>query len=500
VLNRVRIIFVFIFIQITMKIIVCVYVPPINSNFQELLIKHVSILKKDKILKDIFNFYFVHNAPFGKTTEYRTLDTNEVYYTDFYDNKDYSSANSSLCYSILSFYKYIQSLNIKEDFYIVKTSLHTLFDYKKLLLWLYDKPRKQFLSSLSEKNLIYSNNYIISNDLMDVLCDKFEKSIIINLLQTDNSSEQGCVLRFLMHTLNTNIYAMKMVEYDHNKITYHTNNINDDMYCFVFLWFDDVYSNIHKTLFNGNFNYNKIFKEASVTKNIPTLKYSNYEEKKINIIHRENVYKHRNMAIFIVGRILGYEINKLYMEKLIESLNKQNIKPYFFISLNNDRDDYHIEFEKYISEISDGNCVFNYEIFTLPDELKTHYETMYNTMSMHYNNTRCLNMITEYMKNNNISFDVVMKWRTEFRFDTFNDIHSTLIDNVLNIPVINNHGGINDQIAYGNYNTMVEYANFYYNALKYTKSPKHPEKLFGAYVKDKFIVKNFIFLYDLIKK
>jgi hypothetical protein len=136
----------------------------------------------------------------------------------------------------------------------------------------------------------------------------------------------------------------------------------------------------------------------------------------------------------------------------------------------------------------------------MPDELKIHYETMYNTMSMHYNTTRCLNMITEYMKNNNISFDVVMKWRTEFRFDTFNDIHSTLIDNVLNIPRINNHGGINDQIAYGNYNTMVEYANFYYNVLKYTKSPKHAEKLFGAYVKDKFIVKNFIFLYDLIKE
>jgi hypothetical protein len=484
-----------------MKIIVCAYVPStIKTRYKELMIKYLSIIKKDKVLNDIFSFYFVYNLSSGKTTEYRTLDTNEVYYTDFYDNQDYGSLNNNLCYSILSFYKYIQSLNIKEDFYIVKTSFHSLFNYKKLLLWLYDKPRKQFLSALSENNLIYSNNYIISNDLMDVLCDKFEKSIIINLLQTDNSSEQGCVIRFLMHTLNINIYAMKMIEYDHNKITYHTNNINDDMYCFVFLWFDDVYSNIHKTLFNGNDDYNIIFKEASVTKNIPILKFSDYEEKKIMTIHRENVYKKRNMSIFMVGRILGYEINKFYMEKLIDSLNKQNIKPYFFISLNNDRDDYHIEFEKYISEISDGNCVFNYEIFTLPDELKTHYETMYNTMSMHYNNTRCLNMITEYIKNNNISFDVVMKWRTEFRFDTFNDIHSTLIDNVLNIPVINNHGGINDQIAYGNYNTMVEYANFYYNALKYTKSPKHAEKLFGAYVKDKFIVKNFIFLYDLIKE
>jgi len=485
----------------SMKIIVNIYIPDLdNELLKKECIKHITIIKSNSKLKNIFNFYFVHNFE-GKNTEYRTFDSDEIYYTDFYDSSVYKETNSAKAYTTLSFFKYIKNLNINEDYYIVNTSTFSVLNYKKLYTWLEDKPRKCFVSASIHLNNIYANNLIISNDLMIYVANNYERSVLHKQVVNRNITDTTALSLYCINATFDKIFIIDLRSIVHgDDIEYHKTCINDNnIFCFTITHFGKFHDIICENIYNPKFNYVEVLKYISKLRNCNIKQVGVVSNGIYNIKNRESSYEDRNMAIFIVGRIKGYEINKNHIEEFVKELNKQKISPYFFISLNTKRDDYHIEFEDFVKNVSNNKCEFNYEEFVLPEHLKEDYNTMYNTVSMHYNNNVCLRMIDEYMKKNNFVFDIVMKWRTEINYDMFFDFYSKLEDITIYVPNIHYHGGINDQVAYGNYESMCIYANLYNNLLKYKHIRKHPETLFNAYIREHLSYRNFSFLYELVK-
>jgi len=198
----------------------------------------------------------------------------------------------------------------------------------------------------------------------------------------------------------------------------------------------------------------------------------------------------KNIAICLVGRIKDYEYNKSSLETMIKNFSKKG-KLHFFVSLNTQRDDYHIEFENYIQKF--GKCYFYYE------KLVDHS----NIQSMFYNQLQCWNLIEK----SKIKFKIVMKWRTEIKFEKLFSI-GKINDNTIYIPNIYdtyifnesnyNLKGYNDQIAFGNYNTMKIYSNIY-NHLKNYGNKKAEEYILLHLGVSKVNVERFPFTYILEK-
>ena len=206
----------------------------------------------------------------------------------------------------------------------------------------------------------------------------------------------------------------------------------------------------------------------------------------------------KNIAICLIGRILKYEINLDSIIRFTNKLKSQNYNVYYFVSLNAIQDDYHIEFERVMNELNNGNCFFKYEEFKLPSQLQ-HCETMYKMCSMFYNQYRCMQMVL----GSNINFDIYLKWRTEIRCNIDIEIVNELDNNTIYVPIGRDYGGLNDQIAYGNIDSMKKYSDVY-NRLEYLTKVYHvnihPETLLMNHIKyqqDKLLIIRFDFDYDL---
>jgi len=186
-------------------------------------------------------------------------------------------------------------------------------------------------------------------------------------------------------------------------------------------------------------------------------------------------------ALFISGRLTCYE------EDLIKVLNTtfyyNDID--LFISINGIRDEYHIEAEerlyKWLRKI-------DYEEYNVPESfINTHPETLtqningkktpYTVMSMFYNDQKNFKNIEEYSKENNITYDIVCKFRAdisfinpfiEFLFERFTHHDNTLFSCIPPCPIIlYSHiklGGplcISDAFAFGSMEVMKRYCSTY---------------------------------------
>jgi len=202
----------------------------------------------------------------------------------------------------------------------------------------------------------------------------------------------------------------------------------------------------------------------------------------------------RNLAVYFSGRILDYEINKPYFELFKKHFEtKFNID--FFCSINSEVDNYHQEFITYFN-ISPYRC--NFETYKLPEnKLEKNYLNMF---SMFYNNKKCVELIERSTK----KYDVVLRYRTEVRFHNLFEIPEILQQNTIYIPGNFDWGGINDQIAYGNLESMKKYTELYDNMIGYNKNNNvryHPETMLLHHLKTiKIHIVRFIFHYRLMKK
>ena len=153
-----------------------------------------------------------------------------------------------------------------------------------------------------------------------------------------------------------------------------------------------------------------------------------------------------------------------------ELLLNHFIKLYEPIACINDKIEYNIDLTKY-----DG----------------IRGETNIHNMICHFiNKERVFSLLEEYIEKSNVNYDIVLSLRIDIVFlqkNLFKNILSIRNDDIIYIPLENDWvGGINDQIAYGNINTMRKYNNIYkhiIHLLDNKLSIPHPESLTLANIK-----------------
>lgn len=108
-----------------------------------------------------------------------------------------------------------------------------------------------------------------------------------------------------------------------------------------------------------------------------------------------------------------------------------------------------------------------------------------NTTSMFYSILQSYNIMEEYAKINKINYDIVIRARFDIIFHSeknssiifpFNDIDK----NTVLIPHNDDHGGVNDRFAFGDFQTMKIYCNTYYKIFDvYKWCLKRQDKKYG---------------------
>jgi hypothetical protein len=103
-------------------------------------------------------------------------------------------------------------------------------------------------------------------------------------------------------------------------------------------------------------------------------------------------------------------------------------------------------------------------------------------ISMHYSINMANNLKSMYEKENNMTFDVVIRMRFDSDFEN-KKLNVDEYPNTLNIPKGEDWcGGINDQFAFGPSSVMNDYSNFYKNITEIEGVPYHPETMLLKYL------------------
>lgn len=187
------------------------------------------------------------------------------------------------------------------------------------------------------------------------------------------------------------------------------------------------------------------------------------------------------IAIFFSGRVKGYEHTFSHLKSIIDKHN-----PIFFVSLNQESEDEYIK--TFCEKFNIKTDQINYEKTNLPDSLKDINAdcNKLNTYSMFYHSYKAFCLIEKYQTTHNIHFDTVVKYRAEINSSNilnFNEIEK----NTLYIPKGNDYGGINDQIAYGNFDIMKKYCELgngnVEKLILEEKTRYHPETLLCHHIK-----------------
>jgi len=206
-----------------------------------------------------------------------------------------------------------------------------------------------------------------------------------------------------------------------------------------------------------------------------------------------------HIALYFSGRIKGYEEG---IENLKFLKEKYNI--IFFCSLNLKEITSYEQLFFNILEIQ--NDRLNIEETIIPDNMKQLSSKPYcgipkNIYSHLYHSSKCFELIETYQKKNKIIFDKIIKFRSDIISKTSLPIDFDTKNQTILIPDGNDHCGVNDQIAYGDYNVMkcysylFDYIDLYCNQMKRSF---HPETLFLFHLqRNNISIQRFPFEYKL---
>lgn len=204
------------------------------------------------------------------------------------------------------------------------------------------------------------------------------------------------------------------------------------------------------------------------------------------------------IAMYFSGRIISYEH---CIANIIKLKDKYNIT--FFCSLNlPELTDYEYKFFELLNM---NQNQYTFENLIAPDWIYTldgqgHYMRREKMHSHFYNNKKCIELIHTYEKENNINFDIIIKYRADIvSNDIFPILHVN--KNIIYIPHENDHTGINDQLVYGDRDVMYIHSTLYDRIIHYCKNhntPYHPESLTLKNIIDNNInIQRFDFRYSL---
>lgn len=209
------------------------------------------------------------------------------------------------------------------------------------------------------------------------------------------------------------------------------------------------------------------------------------------------------IAVLLSGRIVNPEYE--YTLKQFDNMFK-NQQITYFISINSNVHDAKFT-EQFARDLYiDSECI-NIEKTEEPQEIyryRKKLETNYhNTYSMFYHNKKCFEMLERYEAKYEVSFDIILKYRTDIQYldddkITFDNIEG----NTIYIPCSYDHGGINDQIAYGDKESMRYYCCCVENIINMCRSEImfHPETLLKEHLKSNVKVNRFQVSYKIMPK
>ena len=150
-----------------------------------------------------------------------------------------------------------------------------------------------------------------------------------------------------------------------------------------------------------------------------------------------------------------------------------------FYSGDNEPDELIAEFQKMYNPIHIINDKISYDVdFSIYPNTKTNPVNI-NNMTRHFiNKKRVFTLLEEHCNITNKFYDLIVSCR----FDLYMDKYSPEIPlpNTIYIPSHEDHTGINDRFAIGDFNTMKKYMNLYDNCLYLLENkicPPHPENL-----------------------
>lgn len=92
---------------------------------------------------------------------------------------------------------------------------------------------------------------------------------------------------------------------------------------------------------------------------------------------------------------------------------------------------------------------------------KNAFTNILHVYSMFFNNYKAFKLLEEYQRENNIIYDYIIKYRSDLCSDDNLILESS--KETLYIPFGNDWGGLNDQVAYGDYTVMKKYCYLYEN-------------------------------------
>jgi hypothetical protein len=273
-----------------MKIIVGI-VASDNSNyteFKKVWVKNISHVKKDPVLSQLYDFYFLYSDSNGTSKKITYKDTQQLLYVDFYDKEDqFESISHGIFARTVKFFNYMINLFDLENgtsylkhrddgLFFVRTNLSTVFDFKLMSEWFKDKPKTNFFggsfngfynglqTSISGTNLIFSLDTMMYLTLNK---EKIDMSIYL---------EDEAISQLIIYNLNIFIINVKRLDFIEmeevylsqgniwpatpNSIIYHKAEIGDnDIFSFRFKTFNRdndviVMNRVVDELWNDNYN------------------------------------------------------------------------------------------------------------------------------------------------------------------------------------------------------------------------------------------------------
>lgn len=182
-----------------------------------------------------------------------------------------------------------------------------------------------------------------------------------------------------------------------------------------------------------------------------------------------------HIAVLVYGRL-----NKCieHYQNIIETIGKHNKIDFYLSSDNSPLIDKFVEQYKPIAYIND-QIHYNLDLGNYPGKRD---ETNIHNMTCHFiNKHRVFSLFESHVNTYNIKYDVVISLRIDLIFRnpfTFNNIQ----DNTIYIPNCYDYvdNAINDQIAYGSFNTMKKYSSIITNVLYFLENKMtipHPESI-----------------------
>lgn len=211
----------------------------------------------------------------------------------------------------------------------------------------------------------------------------------------------------------------------------------------------------------------------------------------------------KKVAIFFGGRVTTRQY-----DSVIKNLRKfeELYDTTFFCSLNDSVHDI-FSTERLCKDLNITSECLNIEVTKEPDVIHTFYKSpessFQRTWSMYYHNKRCFELIKSYQQKYKITFDAVVKYRADLSSNDALIIMDNMAQSTVYIPKDSDWGGINDQVAYGNPESMEEYCKCSDFIIEYCEKDKikfHPETLLKHHLsKSGLKVERFNYHYKISK-